>query len=59
MLAVKKYNAETRKLCPDNCTRHLYAQWRIIETTGAGWFHWPGLYASKEAAEKALAKVTS
>lgn len=31
--------------------------WRIVEHTGAGWFPWPHLFTSREAAEKKLARI--
>jgi hypothetical protein len=32
----------------------IYGFWRIVEHTGAGWFPWPGIYESRERAQKIL-----
>lgn len=34
-----------------------YGFWRIVEHTGAGWFPWPGLYETRERAQRAMAKA--
>jgi hypothetical protein len=42
--------------CPEGTE---YGFWRVVEHTGAGWFPWPGLYTTKEAAEKAKSLALS
>ena len=34
-----------------------YGFWRIVEHTGAGWFPWPPLFSTRDAAEKELLKI--
>lgn len=36
----------------------LYGFWRIVEHTGAGWFPWPDLFATEDAARSALDRLT-
>lgn len=35
----------------------IYGFWRVVEHTGAGWFPWPGIYTTREAAEKAMGRA--
>lgn len=30
---------------------HPYGFWRVVEHTGAGWFPWPNLYTTQQAAQ--------
>jgi hypothetical protein len=34
-----------------------YAFWRIVEYTGAGWFAWPTLYRTREAAKERVESI--
>lgn len=45
------YGRDGSQIVPDEA---VHGDFRIVEGTGAGWFHWPEAYGTREAAEVAL-----
>lgn len=59
-LSVKHLRLNEYTLCEDEVPEGTqYGFWRIVVHTGAGWFPWPGLYTSRERAEKVLAEIST